>query len=325
MNEDVHGATFAVGEAPSLSENSPPAYVPPPAASPSTVSGQPRTRRPLIIAVLALALVVVVAIGYAAIGYAFAQSRLSDATNAYNTVVDHQNKLTEAVNALSTKLTGANLTSVSTADLQQDKTLIDQLIAAANQAQTQIAIDDPLLAKTDAGLNLYTWLTVISRSDLDKASTRIGYDRKALAEAKIITADYLQLGAFYQAYLDTAIDFEALDAKAQTSDFSAIAAANEKLKADVARAIQLDAAPGLPSTVDTFLHDVQALATDVTNLLNAAAAGDQTAFDAASKAGDADASKVDSYDFDKIGNEINAFYKPLIDAYNSEVDKANNT
>jgi len=33
--------------------------------------------------------------------------------------------------------------------------------------------------------------------------------------------------------------------------------------------------------------------------------------------------KLDSYDFTKIGNDIASYYTPLIDDYNSEISKAN--
>ena len=39
----------------------------------------------------------------------------------------------------------------------------------------------------------------------------------------------------------------------------------------------------------------------------------------------ADLTKLEAYDTNKINTEIQAFYQPLIDTFNSEVNKANNT
>ena len=85
----------------------------------------------------------------------------------------------------------------------------------------------------------------------------------------------------------------------------------------------LDKAPGLPAEMDTLLHDIQSLATDFSNLINAAAKKDQAAATAAETALQADAAKVEAFDFTKASTEIDAFYKPLIDDYNAEIDKAN--
>jgi hypothetical protein len=35
-----------------------------------------------------------------------------------------------------------------------------------------------------------------------------------------------------------------------------------------------------------------------------------------------DANKISAYDFNKIGMEIDDFYKPLVDAFNAEMAKA---
>jgi len=37
---------------------------------------------------------------------------------------------------------------------------------------------------------------------------------------------------------------------------------------------------------------------------------------------ESDASKIATYDIDKIGGEIDAFYKPMIDRYNAELSAA---
>jgi hypothetical protein len=269
--------------------------------------------------------VVVAVVAYAGIGYAYAQGRLSSSRNTYNSVVDHENKYTDTINALNGKLTGTNITSAASADLTADQGLVGQLISESQAAGPGIDSDDAALAKADSDLKQNQWLTVISRSDLDKMSTRIGHMRKALADAKTITADYVQLGTFYQSFLTVALDFDALGTQFQASNFTGIGAALDKLKNDTTKAISEDKAPGLPADLDTFLKNVQAFTTDLTNLVNAAAQNDSAGVNAAESAAQTDANKLDTTDFNSVGNAISSFYKPLIDDYNSEIDKANNT
>ena len=285
----------------------------------------PPRRRSLgpIIAIILVVVVVLAAIGaYLVAGVAFAQNRLTTAHNAYNSVVGHQNDLNGTINSLNDKITGTDVSSVSGSTLQTDKETLVQIVSKSQAAQGQIDSDDASLAKADAGLKENQWLTVLRKSDIDKESTRIGHARKALATAKVITNDYVQIGNFYQAFFDVLIDFETLGTKAQAQDLTGVAAADEKLKTDTTKAVSLDKAPGVPLEVDTFLHDVQTLASDFSALLNART---QAAASAAEKALQADLAKIEAVDWTKVSSDVDAFYKPLIDAYNSEVDKANAT
>ena len=193
----------------------------------------------------------------------------------------------------------------------------------SKEAQTQIAFDDASLSTANDQLSQDQWLTLVSRSRLDKRSAKIGHLRNALAKAKVITADYVQDGPFYDAFFDMGADLEVLGTKAQASDFPAMGAANEKLKTDTAKAVQLENAPGLSPEMVSMLKDVQAFATDVSKLVDAVAANDVGQIDASASAIGADAAKMQAHDLKKIGAEVDAYYKPLIDAYNSEIDKAN--
>lgn len=284
--------------------------------------GPARSRGPLIAIVGVVIIVVVAVLGYGAVGYAYSQGRLNSAKDSYNGVVDHVNKYTDAMNALTTKLTSTNLSTATTAELQQSKTAMTQFVTSSQQAQGQIGTDDATLAKAGDDLQQNSWLTAINKSEMDKATTRIGHLRKALSDAKVVTADYVQLGTFYEAFYDMLIDFDAIGSQSSASGLSAAVA---KIKTDVTKAISLDKAPGLPPEMDAFLKDVQTTANDFTTLLAAIAAGDQAATDAATAAVQKDATKLDAYDFNKMGDAIDAFYKPMIDDYNSEVDKANKT
>jgi hypothetical protein len=312
--------TPAAAEYPPAGEAGTPSYYPPPEAA----MGPPPRRRSLapIIAAVVIVVVLIAAIGgYLVAGVAFAQSRLSNANNAYNTVVAHQNNLNDTINGLSKQMT-TDFSNASTNELTSDKSTMAQIVTKSQAAQSEIDSDDAALAKADDGLKENQWLTVLRKSDIDKQSTRIGHARKALATAKVITSDYVQVGNFFQAFYDLLIDFDTLGAKAQAQDLTGVAAADEKLKTDTTKAISLDKAPGIPAEMDQFLQDVKALANDFSALLNART---QSAQQAAEKALNADLKKIESVDSTKMGNDIDGFYQKLIDQYNSEVDKANGT
>ena len=303
----------------------PAAYYPPPAGGPPPAAAPRRGRGPLIAVVLVVVIVVVVIVGYGVAGYAFAQSKLNTAQASYNAVVDHQNSLTDTVNSLDTKVSATNVSGGTVAELQADRTAFAQVISQSQTAQAQIDTDDPSLVKADAGLKENQWLTVVSKPNLDKASTRIGHLRKALADAKVITADYVQIGTFYQSLVDVVIDIDAVGTAAQAKDIPGATTANNKLKADTDKAISLDKAAGLPAEMDAFLQAVKSLANDFGSLFTAVAAGNTSGINSAEKAIEADVAKVQAIDYTKIEGEIKAFYKPLLDDYNSEIDKANRT
>jgi len=277
---------------------------------------------PIVGIVAAVVLVVVALLAYAGVGYAYSQGRLSSAKDAYNGVVDHVNKYTDAMNSLTDKLTKTNPSTASSAELQQTRTAVAQFVTSSQDAQAKIGPDDSSLAKASGDLQQNQWLTAINRSEIDKANARIGHLRKALGDAKVVTADYVQLGTFYESFYDLLIDFDAIGAQSGTSG---LGAAVDKIKTDVGKAISQDKAPGLPTDMDAFLKDVQTTANDFTTLLNALASGDQAGAEAANAAVQKDGTKLDSYDFNKITSAIDAFYKPMLDDYNAEVDKANSS
>jgi hypothetical protein len=279
---------------------------------------------PMVAAGVVVALLVVAVIGYAAGGIAFASSRIASTRTTYNAVVAHQNAITDELNAFDKNVTGVNLTSATATQLKQNRTAYDTLVSQSQAAQPTIAADDASLASAQARLRENSWLTLFARSDLNKASEKMGHERKALAAAKTISGDLVQLGTFYQTFYDSLIDLDNLSTKAQATDFTGAAAAISLLKADIAKAIQLSGAPGLPPDMKLFLTDFQTLAVDFGKLLDAAIAGDTGGASADLKAVDADITKIESYDTDKMSNDIKAFYQPMIDTFNSEIAKANN-
>ncbi len=291
----------------------------PEAPPPITPFGRPRKLVPIITAIVLVAIVV----SYAIAGYLFASSRIHSAKTTFYAVVSHQNAITDELNSLNSKVVAVTLTSASSTDQEQLRAAYVQMVNQARAAQPTIAADDASLATAQSQLKDNSWLTVFSRYSLDTASAKMGHERKALATAKTITADLILLATFYQSFYDSFIDLDILNTKAQATDLTGAGVAITTLTADVAKAIQLSSAPGLPPEMKLYLTDFQTLAVDFGQLLNAAVAGDTSGAQAGVKAVEADKVKLDSHDMDKINAAIRAFYKPLTDAYNSEIAKAN--
>jgi hypothetical protein len=290
------------------------------------LAGGPSHRtRNVIAALLVVVLVVVAVIGYGIAGFAFASSRIESARTAYNEVISRQNSLADTFNTFSTQVQAIKLTNVTAADLKTAQGVWDQLVSKSQAAGPTLAADEETLASAQAKLKDNEWLTVFSRSRLDQTSTRIEHERKALAAAKTITADFVQIGTFYHAFFEAEIDLENLGTKLQATDIAGSVAADATLKSDLAKTLPLASAPGLPAEVHQYIVDLQSLAVDFGKLLAAAQAGDAAGANAAVKSITADANKLDTYDWTKIGATIESFYKPLIDTFNSEVTKANNS
>lgn len=297
---------------------------PPPPAYPTPAPFASRTQRPLLIGLGAVALVILLVVAYVAIGFIDAEAKLTKAQSTYNTVIHHQNSVIDTDKGLVSKLpTSETTTGTTAATIQQEKDTIDRIISQAKGAQPQIASDRNALSDADAQLKSDQWLTALSRSRLDKQSKKDGYLLAALADSKQIADDYVAVGPFLDAFLDVTVDVEELGTKAAAKDFSGLAAANEKLKPDLAKAIQADKAPGLPPEVDTFLHLIQAFSTDMTNVINASGRGDSAAVDAASASLQSDSTKLQNFDYPTMSGKIESFYQSLIDTYNADIEKAN--
>src|SRR5260370_9565435 len=273
--------------------------------------------------IAAIDVVVLVAVfGYAAAGFAFATSRLDGARNTYNAVVAHQNAITDTVNLFNVKFTTATA-SASASDLKADRALLDEVGSKSKAGETTSAADDGLLASAQASLTDSSWLTVFNRSNLDHYSSKMGHERKALGDSKTLTGDYVLLATFYQSFFDALIDFDTVGNKIQASDFQGQLAGVSTLRTDLGKALLASNAPGLPPEVHQFIVDFQTFATDEGKLLTAVNASDVSAVQSLSPKVTADVTKLDSYDFTKIGNDIASYYTPLIDDYNSEISKAN--
>jgi hypothetical protein len=276
--------------------------------------------RRTIIAIVIVVIVVIGIIGYAVAGFAYASTRVAGANRSLNTVVSHQNSLNTTFKDLDTKFSGLN--SSSTFDPKAAHALIDQFVANATAAGTAVDQDDASLISARASLDEQNWLTALSKGSLDKEAQRIDHARKGLSSARTIAADYVQDGQFLQSFLDAATDLDTLGTQSANADLAAAKATLVTMKSHVDKALQLSTAPGLPTELHDLMVDFQSLVADFGKLLDAAAAGDNNAITSSEQAVEKDATKISGYNFDQISTEIDAYYKPLVDTFNSEMQKA---
>jgi hypothetical protein len=277
---------------------------------------------PVIVAVVVVVVLLVAIVGYVAAGFAVATGQMSAADKMLNTVITNENAITAQFN--STKAASVLDLKATSAELQTNKTAAGQLVTQSQAAQPTITSDDASLTSAQTSLKDNSWLTTFSRSSLDQKSAKIQHWRNALVSSKTITTDLVQLGTFVQSHDDALIDFDNLITTGNANDFTGMASALGSLKTDAAKAISLASAPGLPPDMKAFLTDLQTEGTDTTKLLNDAIAGvDNATLQADINKITADDTKLAAHDMIAINAAITAFYGTLIDAYNSEVAKAN--
>lgn len=295
---------------------------PAPAArgTPAPVLHARSPRRGTVTAIAVFAVIVIGILGYGVAGTVFAASRISNADRALNTVISHQNQLNTTFRLIDTQ--SATLKSGGNFNVTQAQALIDQFVASSEAAGKTIDQDDASLAGTSRGLNDQRWLTAFSRNSLDHESARIGHARKALTYAKTVAGDYVLDGHFWQALYKALGDLDQLGTQNAAGDVSGAKATVATMKAHVDGALQLSGAPGLPTEMHSLMVDFQSLTVDFGKLLDADLANDDAAIQSAEQAVQADGTKISGYDFDKIGTEINDFYKPYVDGFNSEMAKA---
>lgn len=273
-----------------------------------------------MLASVLVGVIVVAVVGYGAVGYAYAQTRISNADRALNTVISHQNRLNDAFKAID-----ANFSSLSTSsnfDPTKARTAVDHFVTTSQAAGATIDEDDASLASASNGLNDQRWLTVVSRGNLDHEAARIAHARKALNDARTVAGDYVLDGQFLQAFMTVLVDLDKLDTQATAGDYAGAQTTLTAMKADTDKAIQLSGAPGLPQEIHSLTVDMQTLTADFGKLVTAAQASDDAGITSAEQSLQADASKIGSYNFDTLGAKIDAYYKPLVDGFNSEMSAA---
>lgn len=309
--------------------DAPPAYEPagaPPAYSPTPMAAPPPPRKGrggLLAIILIAVLVVVLGGGYAVVGYLYANGKVNAATDKYNSVVDHENALTDYFNSLDSQFNKTDLSTATVDQVKQEKTLFQQAVTKSQSSEATVATDDSTLASAQSSLGENSWLTAIDKSAIDKQSAKIGYARQALGVAKTILVDSVQYYQFYMAIDDAVVDIDTMTKALDAQDLNGAIAAVQTLKTDLGKAATMATAPGVSSQMSTFVQDMQTLANDFGKLLTAAQNGDQAGAQAAATALDNDLKALDAIDFTAASTQEVAFYKNLIDQYNSFVDKAN--
>jgi len=300
----------------------PPSSEPPPSGvAPAVASSEVRSGgRRVLVAIILVALIVIAIIGYAVVGYAAGESRVTQANKTLDSVTSDQNKFVATFNSMSTKF--SSLSTASSFDPQQAKTLTDQFVADAQDSSKTVDKDQAVLAVAAPKLDDQQWLTAVDKGNIDKAHARINHALKALAAAKIVSDDYVQDGHFLQAFMDTMIDFDKLGTQTSSNDLTAAKATVVTLKAHAATAVQRSTAPGLPPEFHSLMVDMQTLVSDYGSLIDAAIAGDDAGVTTYYTKSQAGVTKLSAYDFAKMGNAIDAFFKPYIDTFNTEMAAA---
>ena len=273
-----------------------------------------------IIAIVLIALIVIAIIGYAVVGYAAGESRVSAAEKSLNAVVSDQNKLTNTFKEIDTRFQGVN--TGSNFDAAQAKTLLGQFISDSQDATNTVLKDQTSLTAASTKLDQQQWLTAIDKGNINKAHARIDHAQKALASAKVVSDDYVQDGQFLQSFMDVILDLDKLSASASASDLPGAKAVVATLKTHVDTATRLSTAPGLPTQMHALMVDFQTLTSDFGKLIDSAIAGDETGLTTYSDKLQADVTKLGTYNFDQMGSDVTAFYKPYIDNFNSEMSAA---
>jgi hypothetical protein len=269
----------------------------------------------VIAAVVVIVVLLVGIVGYVFAGYAYASSRISDASTAINTATAHRSYVNTTFDLLDQQL--ASLDAIT--DDAQAKSTSGQLVSESQSMDTTVGGDDQTLATARGRLHDQQWLTTTSSGRLDAMVTRIDHARKAVSTVKSAAGDYVELGQFFQAFYQALIDGGTLIAAAKNNDLVGSVAANAAFQLDLAVALKVANAPGLPQQYHDFLAALQLYAADFAKELNAR---DKATYDAAHNSVVADAAKVNAVDFTGTTATIQSYYKHYRDAFNSEMDKA---
>lgn len=276
----------------------------------------PRKRIELAI----IAVLIIVVIGYAGVGLVLSATRVAGAERTLNTVVSHENVLNATFNDIDSQFSA--LSSSSAFNPQQAIVLVDRSISNSELVTKTINADQTSLSNASSQLSSTRWLTMVGGSSLDREATRIGHARNALTAAQTIASDKTQDGHFWRSLYTSLADLTTMNTQSGGGDFTAAKATLGTMKTDVDQAASLATAPGLPVELHSLMTDLQTFVGDYGRQLDAKLAGDDGTAASYQDALNADLQKIGAYDIDKIGGEINAFYKPLIERFNTEIAAA---
>ena len=273
-----------------------------------------------ISAIVVLAIVLIGMIGYGAVGFAFASNRISSADRTLNMVISHQNQLTATFADIDMQL--QSLTGSSSFNPQQALALVDKTIEDSKNAVATINKDNASLTDEASRLQEIRWLAMVSHSSLDDESSRLGHARAALAAARTVSADEVLDGNFWHPLYSSLVDLGTLTTQSNAGDVAGETATLATMKSDVAETVKQSTAPGLPADLQALMVAFQTFVADYGLELDAQKAGDNAGV--ARHAADVqnDLNKINSYDVDTMGSEIDGFYRPLIERFNSEMAAA---
>lgn len=301
-------------------------YPPPPSEPPAGYGvvndanpyRMPRSFWAIISAVIGVVILLVAVIGYTVAGYAFASSRITDASGAITTATAHRVFVNTTFDLLDQQVAAFTAST----DLTTAKA---SAVEVVNQSQTMSSTevgDDHALASVRARLLDQEWLTSLNRGRLTAEAGRLDHARKAVGTARTAAGDYVQLGQFLQAFVQVLSDWDTLSTDAGNNDFVGAASADRSLSADITKALTASGAPGLPAEFHDYLVALSSYAADVGTALNAIAAHDKAALDAANKLVTADTARLGAIDFSGAPAQIKSYYQRYRDDFNSEMDKA---
>jgi hypothetical protein len=275
-------------------------------------------RKQIEVAVIGLLIIGVIL--YAGAGIVYAGALSSSAERTLNTVVSHQNSLNTSFSEIDSEVSA--LGGSGTFNPQQAVVLVDRSVTSSQVAALTIKQDDSSLASVQGQLDSSRWLTLVGHSAVDRESTRVGHARSALAAARMIAADQVLDGHFWHALYTALGELDTLNNQAGSGDFTSAKSTLAQMQKDVVSAVQQSTAPGLPPDLHSLMVDLQTFVSDFGKQLDAQIAGDDAAVARYQSSLDGDRGKLAMYNVDKIGSDIDAFYRPLIGRFNSEIAAA---
>ncbi|HUE68430.1 MAG TPA: hypothetical protein VMP38_09635 [Candidatus Acidoferrum sp.] len=275
-------------------------------------------RKQIEIAVLGVLIIGV--IFYAGAGIVYAGALSSSAERTLNAVVSHQNALNTSFNEIDSEV--AALGGSGTFNPQQAVGLVDRSVTSSQAAASTINVDDSSLASVQGQLVSSRWLTLVGHSTVDRESARIGHARKALAAARMIASDQVLDGHFWHSLYTALGELDTLNNQSGSGDYTSAKGTLATMQTDVVQAVRQSTAPGLPIDLHSLMVDLQTFVSDFAKQLDAQIAGDDAAVVQYQSSLDSDRTKLATYNVDKIGSDIDAFYGPLIKRFNSEIAAA---
>lgn len=257
---------------------------------------------------------------YAGAGIVYAGALSSSAERTLNAVVSHQNSLNTSFNEIDSEASA--LGGSGTFNPQQAVALVDRSVTSSQVAAMTIKQDDSSLASVQGQLDSSRWLTLVGHATVDRESARVGHARTALTAARTIAGDQVLDGHFWHALYTALGELDTLNNQAGSGDFTSAKSTLATMQTDVVQAVQQSTAPGLPPDLHSLMVDLQTFVSDFAKQLDAQIAGDDAAVALYQSSLDGDRNKLAMYNVDKIGSDIDAFYRPLIDRFNSEIAAA---